>query len=301
MPTISMPDAPATMEHLLDYATDALGWLLLVGSLIVWARLFERRATGAPLVDYEPRQQVPWRGFDLIVLGLVALVLQAGAELAVGGVADGESAAMSTPAIAAMVVVRLVWFVFAVVYLVRASGAYAEDLGFDARRLAGDLRLAGGTFLAAVIPVYGIQWLLTDVFKFKSAHPLVVLVQERPGVGVLLLATFAAAVVAPLVEEFLFRVVLQGWLEQREIDARVRRGGDPDAPAGFGPIVAAGTIFALLHVTSGIDWVALLVLSLFLGYVYQRTHRFIVPFAVHFLVNALAMLHLWKLYFAGGG
>ena len=295
------------MDQLLDYAVGALRWGLLIGSTIVWARLFERRTTGAPLVEYEPRMQVPWSGADLIVLGLVALVLQTAAELMAGvgrpaeQSADAAAAAavLSAPAIAAMIVARLAWFAFAVAYLARSAGAYADDMGFDLRKLGSDLKLAGGTFLAAIIPVYGIQWLLTKVFEFESAHPLVTLVQKRPETGVLLLATVAATIVAPLAEEFLFRVILQGWLEKREIQRRLRHGGDPDQPAGWTPIMVSGIIFALLHLTSGIDWVALFVLSLFLGYVYQRTHRFIVPLTVHFLVNALAMFELWRMLLAG--
>ncbi len=287
------------MEHPLDLAMAALGWLLLGGSIVVWIRLLERRAAGVPLIDYQPRPLAPWTGVDLIVLGFAALLFQVAAEVAVIVPQAAESAVASMPAIGAMLVSRLAWLVFAVLYLARFRGAYADDMGFDTRQLASDLRLAGLTFLAAIIPVYGIQLLLTQVFGFESAHPLVKLVQEQPRVGVLLLTTIAAVGVAPLVEEFLFRVIVQGWLEKREIEWRVRRGGDPDEPAGFGPIVVAGTIFALLHLASGIDWVALFVLSLFLGYAYQRTHRFVVPLAVHVLVNALAMFELWRVYLTG--
>jgi membrane protease YdiL (CAAX protease family) len=191
---------------------------------------------------------------------------------------------------------RLVWLAFAVTYLVRKTGAYADDLGFDARKLGYDIRLGAGAFLAAIVPVYGIQILLTQVARFKSEHPLVKVTEDHDGLGVLVLVTVLAAVIAPLVEEFMFRVVLQGWLEKKQIERRERLGL-PGEPAGWTPIALASAVFALLHLSNGPDWVALFVLSMFMGYVYQRTHRIFPSLVMHGLVNGLAMLELWVRYF----
>ncbi len=120
--------------------------------------------------------------------------------------------------------------------------------------------------------------------------------RSAPNVGVLVLVTVAAVVMAPLVEEFMVRVILQGWLEKKQREYRLRRGDLSERPAGFGPIVVSGVIFAALH--GWPDAVALFVLSLFLGYAYQRTHRIIAPLVIHVLVNSLAMFELWRLFLA---
>lgn len=277
------------MEFLLNF--------MFVGSLFVWLALLRRVAGRRTLVEFEPRAQVPWSGVDVIVLAISALCLEALAHDF--SATTGELEASTPRLIAAAGISRMVWLVFAVIYLSRAAGAYADDMGFDARRLASDLRLAGLTFLAAALPVFSVQFLFTEVLGYKSEHPLVKLVHEEGSAGALLLTTIVAVIVAPLVEEFFFRVVLQGWLEKIQVERRERRGGSTSEPPGFGPIIVAAAIFGLMHAGNGPDPIALFVLSLFLGYVYQRTHRIIAPLAVHACVNGLAMLELWSNYLSG--
>ncbi|MEX2111840.1 MAG: CPBP family intramembrane glutamic endopeptidase [Pirellulales bacterium] len=285
------------MEEQGSYLTGVLMLALLAGSLMVWAALVDRGVKRhAPLI-YEPRLPVPWSGLDVIVLGITVLLLQ---SLLVGAaaVATGTEPTMKSPAVlGAIVVSRGVWLLFAIGYLVRRAGAYADDMGFDLRRWRYDLRVAGLTFLAAIVPVYGAQLVLTQVFGYKSEHALVQLSKEAPNAGVLLLVSLAAVLVAPLVEEFMVRVVLQGWLEKKQQEYRQRRGDLSESPAGFGPIVVSAAIFAALH--GWPDAIALFLLSLFLGYVYQRTHRIVAPLAIHVLVNSLAMFELWRAFLAG--
>ena len=110
-----------------------------------------------------------------------------------------------------------------------------------------------------------------------------------------------------------------------QIDRRLARGGiDATLPGGEkrqlgfhakGPkaVVRLSSWLALVRLaTSGsVGWykawtlgewsspdpVALFILALFLGYVYQRTHRIIAPVFVHACVNALSMIQLWLLVF----
>ncbi|MBN2295122.1 MAG: CPBP family intramembrane metalloprotease [Pirellulales bacterium] len=64
----------------------------------------------------------------------------------------------------------------------------------------------------------------------------------------ILFCVISAVVVAPIVEEFLFRVLLQGWLER--MDRRLR----PMLPAlrrlvpwGLAPVVLSSSVFAMVH------------------------------------------------------
>jgi hypothetical protein len=59
--------------------------------------------------------------------------------------------------------------------------------------------------------VYAIMLVLVQ--WFPSEHPLIRLVKEHPDPWFFALSSFSAVLVAPIVEEFLFRVLLQGWLE----------------------------------------------------------------------------------------
>jgi len=65
-------------------------------------------------------------------------------------------------------------------------------------------------------------------------------------------------------------------------------------PHGWIPILASSLLFALAHLGYGPDPVALFVLAVMLGYVYQRTHRIIPCIVTHMLFNltTLAILAL---------
>jgi hypothetical protein len=60
--------------------------------------------------------------------------------------------------------------------------------------------------------VFGIQFLLVQ--WWPSSHPLIEMLQKTPSLGMFALTCFSAVIVAPLSEEFAFRVLLQGWLEK---------------------------------------------------------------------------------------
>jgi membrane protease YdiL (CAAX protease family) len=80
----------------------------------------------------------------------------------------------------------------------------------------------------------------------EAVHPVVQLV--RGGGWMVAVGFLAAVVVAPIVEEFLFRVVLQGWFEA--VERRWRRAM-PElrrmAPPALGPILVTAFIFAMMH------------------------------------------------------
>ncbi|MEX0978341.1 MAG: CPBP family intramembrane glutamic endopeptidase [Pirellulales bacterium] len=289
----------------------ALSLALFVGSMLLWAAIIRRLALRQPLVELEPREPVPWTGFDVVLLAMVMLffeMLALGIVSSAGGpissdtvasdVAAGE-AAISPARLLAASFARIAWIVFAALYLIFKSGAYVEDLGFDTSRLGNDARLGGLIFVAAIVPVFAVQWFFVYGLGMPSEHPLVKLSQEQPSTTILALATLMAVVVAPLFEEFAFRVVLQGWLESHQARLRQRLGGDGQDKPGFAPLVITSVLFALLHFGYGPDPFALFVFSLFLGYAYRQTHRIVPPLVVHACLNGWTMVNLWAMYFGG--
>ena len=86
-----------------------------------------------------------------------------------------------------------------------------------------------------------------DETPLDAEHPLTKLLIEGPNAGILVLAVFSAIVVAPIVEEFLFRVVLQGWFES--LERRFRRQMRHIAPGAI-PIVLSSLPFAAVHFRS---------------------------------------------------
>lgn len=78
-------------------------------------------------------------------------------------------------------------------------------------------------------------------------HHLVILLKESHTLPTFLLCFLSAVIVAPIVEEFLFRLVLQGWLEAVERRLRRRIAFLRQWVPGAVPVVLVATLFAGIH------------------------------------------------------
>ncbi|MCL2117434.1 MAG: CPBP family intramembrane metalloprotease [Planctomycetaceae bacterium] len=79
--------------------------------------------------------------------------------------------------------------------------------------------------------------------ELPDQHPLTILMQKNGQNPMVILVCFLTAViVAPLTEEFMFRVVIQGGIE-----AKLRRGYGHSAPAQRIPILLTALFFAAIH------------------------------------------------------
>jgi NADH:ubiquinone oxidoreductase subunit 5 (subunit L)/multisubunit Na+/H+ antiporter MnhA subunit len=78
-------------------------------------------------------------------------------------------------------------------------------------------------------------------------HPLVDLLKSDEGAVTWLLCILVAVVVAPLVEEFMYRVVLQGWMEAEVRRARRRVPKLRRFAPGLIPVVLVSLLFAMRH------------------------------------------------------
>jgi membrane protease YdiL (CAAX protease family) len=82
--------------------------------------------------------------------------------------------------------------------------------------------------------------------KVDISHPVIELLRSRPDALTLLFCVFTVVLVAPIVEEVLFRLLLQGWLESVETGARrqLRRWSPVH---GFWSVAIPAVLFASLH------------------------------------------------------
>jgi len=286
------------MEEASAILLGALMVSVFLGSVLAWGVLLKRVGGGEEPLQYEPRVVVPWRGVDVLVLAFVYFAC----EIAAGGVLrviSGPNTGGVTPAVlAASSTARLFWLVLAAAYLLVRGSSY-EDLGLDFSHWRRDLTGGLLLFLAAVVPVFGVQLFFTQFFEMPSDHPLLKLTREHSAIPVLVLATFAAVLVAPLFEEFLFRLLLQGWIEGEQVRRDLARGGEWMGRPGLAPLLVSSTLFALLHAQSMPDPAAIFVLALFLGYAYRQTHRMLPPLVIHAGVNGWTMLNVWLMYLGG--
>ena len=304
-----------------DLAQVLLGSLILLmfaASIGIWARIAARLRAGQAILPAEPRVLVPWTVFDLYIVLLLYIAAQWASAKAVvsivGHAPDGAalSPEFLAPLLASNALANLLVVLASIIYLRLRCGPAIGDLGFLPWRPGYDLPLGVLTFIAALAPVFSIQYLLTR--WFKSEHPVQLLLSENSSPRVLLLCVLSAVVVAPLAEEFLFRVLLQGWMEA--VAMRWRREREPDisplgdaiefTPQAFAPpaadssvglmpwpIILSSLAFALVHWGHGPDPIPLFVLALLLGYLYQKTHRIWPSLVVHACLNTWSLTMLW--------
>ncbi len=263
---------------------DALLGGLIVGFCISVAAavIIYRRTTQRRLFQEEPREPVPWRLADAVVCFL----------LQVGGVELLASLLMGTRAqlrhstsgrlianlIAAAFVLGLV-----VLYLRLASGARGRDFGFHSQAISRKF-LQGMAGCAIALPVvYLIHAVAVQVWNPQS-HLVQKMIEEDRSIATAVLVLVGAVLVAPVVEEVVFRGVLLAsvW---KALPARSARW------TTLGNIVVS-LIFAGMHAAQWPAPIPLFALSLVLGELYRRTGSLLPPIVAHACFNGLSALAL---------
>jgi membrane protease YdiL (CAAX protease family) len=304
------------------------GVSLAVGLGLVW-----RVARGETLVPYEDRRPAPWRAghIALVLLYLlVPLALEHAEKLLVAleGAASGESlqpdelsGALVFMSLSSLLVVGATAAVCRIL-----AGATWADLGWRPGTVAADVRLGIVAFVALAAPLYLLQWWLTR--HFPSEHPVVELLNARRDPAIVALCAISAVVVAPITEEWMFRLFFQGWLEalaglgdENPPAHTLPAGGQPPvpmppdtptssifagspcqaSPTAAAPAAAGGerTALRLMPIAASSllfaalhqwpDQAPLFVLALVLGYLYQRTHRILPCIVLHACLNLTSL------------
>ena len=142
-----------------------------------------------------------------------------------------------------------------------------------------ELRYAAEVFLAAYVPTAMLRILLVVLTEgltgeVPDQHPFLDMMESDVGMAVLSLIVLTAVILAPIVEELQFRVVILGGIAQL---------GKPWLALGVSSV-----LFAFAHGFP--DSLALLPLAFALGYTYLRRRSYVTVMLVHFLFNAFNMV-----------
>ncbi len=301
--------------------------LVFAGFLAGWWVAVRRWRAGESVVPGEPSALARWGLVDF----LLAFLMLFGATVVVipvllnvlFAVPQTASFEEQTPSNRALLLLgsacgSLATALLSMTLIRRFHNCRWRDLGWLPEKFWSDVKLGAIAFVMLAPVVYGLQIIL--VRFFESKHPLIELLKEQADVPFYLVSGFSAVLVAPLVEEYLFRVLLQGWLEKLAVfrgdavelilgvshrrphdavngDTATLSGESKDKPtidmvdgrAPVWPVFASSLLFALMHYSHGPDWIPLMVLALGLGYLYRQTHRIMPCIAVHFLLNACSL------------
>ena len=259
-------------------ATVVTGILFFV--TFAWISLFARVLRRNEILAFEPRRATPWGAIAVVLSFFLFIGSQIAVGLAFGVKPDAEPTVAQTNALLTWTAVAILAATLTSIGLIHLSArAGRADFGISLEHVPRDLFVGIYAFLILGPATFLIQFIFVKLLEFESQHPLIELL-EQDSTGMLFgVVTVLAVIVAPISEEYFFRVLLQGWLEK--------------IFASWVPIVISAAVFALMHWSHGPDPAALFVLALGLGYLYQRTHRWLPCVVTHACLNGTTMLMLW--------
>ncbi len=236
MENLPSPQTPEPGLLAIGYGTLVIA--IFVGGLTIWTLLIPRLFRGEPLLPREPRRLVPWGMVDLllafallVMVSLLAAVLfpiqppakpTGAAEIAESVIPPIEAKPLLERLTLAdarkMIALDSGVKILVAILLIAGIGLRlrpsAADWGWTLAHWRTDLLIGGGTFLATFLPMIALQASLVHLLKYKYEHPLIELTTQTKDPLLFTLAVVAAALIAPLFEEFIFRGLLQGWLEK---------------------------------------------------------------------------------------
>ncbi|MEZ6131764.1 MAG: CPBP family intramembrane glutamic endopeptidase [Planctomycetaceae bacterium] len=158
-------------------------------------------------------------------------------------------------------------------YAILSSPTVLNTTEAEPWKLSSELRFATEAFLVAYLPTAVLRILIVSLLPDAPSHPFLEMLDDGADWNLMALIAVMAIVVAPLVEEMLYRVTILGGIWQH--------GSLPLA------IVVSSVLFAAAHGFP--DSIALLPLAFTIGYVYVRRRSYRTVILVHFLFNTFNM------------
>ena len=183
-----------------------------------------------------------------------------------------------------------------ILFLARAHFARRlRGFGLDVRTMVADF-LAAAANLLTIWPLIITTIILTMFFGQRiwgqeyqmQQHQELELITEYSQLPLRIIIVVVAVIVAPLIEELLFRGLVQTMLHsvlenlKFEIqNSKLRSGG----PAWLAIAISSG-LFTTMHANPG-HWPALFVLGMCLGYAYEKSGSLLRPIFIHSFFNGV--------------
>lgn len=265
-----VPDSELSLISFSRLVALLLAMLLLLGSVTAWIGLLLARLDGKAWFADHDAPRAAWNRFaETTVLALVLILL----SLHLAPKFDPfpprtDPDPLTTQRLISHVILTGGIALLLIAILTGSRRPLAE-YGMTFKEFGAQVQDGITGYLLALLPT-SMLMLLTSPFRNQDTrNALLTLLSESSDFVTVVLIGIAAVVLAPLYEEMMFRVVLQGWLS-----SMVR-------PGVAIPIVAVA--FGAIHGFP--DGIALLPLAGILGYVFHRRHSYVSVVVIHGLFN----------------
>lgn len=237
--------------------------LLSLASLCLWVNIGRRHRSGQLRVTLNTQPRAVIRA-STIALSLGATVI---AGIAFNDLLKGTTGhPLETVIIASA---YQAFIIVALMSLISREGSFVT-LGITGESLGKQIKIGAIAFLTSVLPVGLMMLAISTERTPENQHSFLKQIADDPSFETISWVVLTAVLLAPLFEELLFRVILQGAL-QRVL------------PPTYA-IMLVALLFSLIHGYP--NGLALFPLALVLGYAYFITHRYWVVVTTHALFNS---------------
>lgn len=246
-------------------------WLMIVltgQSIFAWLRVLRKGQSRQPAMERSEEPRATWSTFpEYMVAGLVFALLAMHLALEIIPAPEVPTSVSATLLLANLVIsMGLVAMLAGILVLNRPAAGF----GIKCDRVLADMGIGLEGFLLALLPTEILMVATAPFRNRENQNALLTLLSDSNDLWTIAIIFAAAVVVAPLYEELVFRVILQGLLTSRV------------GPGTAIPLTAAA--FAAIHGVT--DAAALLPLALILGYVFDRRHSYLSVLVIHGMFNA---------------
>ncbi|MGI8982123.1 MAG: CPBP family intramembrane glutamic endopeptidase [Pirellulaceae bacterium] len=194
--------------------------ITLLGFCVCWGLAIAKLVHRQPLLAYEPRRPVPWGLIDLVLVVVILYVAAKVSGYLFRGEFGPQAGTEDNPftlhqnmlIILADTAMKVAVMLIVTPLIMLRTGCTWRDLGVVPKEAGRDICIGLAAFCMLAPIVYAIQAGLTLVRPYE--HPLIEMLTKTPDLQLFAMLCFSAAILAPLSEEWAFRVLLQGWLEK---------------------------------------------------------------------------------------
>ncbi len=189
---------------------------MLLGSLASWGVIAIRMRRGQSLLAPEPWLPRAWGLVDLLMVAVFLFASQTflgSIYLRLTGLQLEEGQPMPLGLTTTASFGNLLAIVLTLMWMALRYGVGPEHVGFRLGNWRRQLYIGVLGTLAALPIVYLIMAVVSSTLETEYKHPLLEEIKSSATLNSYVLGFITAVVLAPLGEEFLFRVLIQGWLQ----------------------------------------------------------------------------------------
>jgi membrane protease YdiL (CAAX protease family) len=310
--------------------------LFLAGTITSWVFLAMRTKRGLPWLEIKAWSPRVWGLLDVVILAILVVACQivfaaVGARMLNLDVSQAAENGIPLALATIANLGNLAAIGLGTAWIMLRFGVGPDHVGFRFSQFPRQVQIAVVAALAALPLVYLLMAAVSLGFESNYEHPLLEELKENATLGGYLLGFATAVFIAPLAEEFMFRVIIQGWLQSLPTSTLavaifgaqesplnhfdpspaaepaanalppIAAIDDYDPPTAdsvvqaippIWPSVVTGILFGLAHWGYGLSFIPLIVLGIILGLLYRATQSIWPCVIVHMTLNGSSMAAL---------